>query len=65
MPQFIIRETTREIWKNVHIVEAETQEEALRLYYNGDYYTRHREYYDTVDSEAEIKENLETVKKKA
>ena len=56
MPRFIIRETTREIWRTDLVVEAESKEAAELLYIEGNYEEIGREYYDTVDSEYRIEE---------
>lgn len=54
MAKFIITETSREIWKTILEVEAETMEEAELRYIEGNYEEIDREYYDTVDSEYKI-----------
>jgi hypothetical protein len=59
MPKFIIRETTREIWKTDLVVEAESKEAAELLYIEGNYEEIGREYYDTLDTEFTIKEEQE------
>lgn len=56
MPKFIIRETTREIWRTDLLVEAKTKEEAELLYIEGNFEEIGREYYDTVDTEFKIEE---------
>jgi hypothetical protein len=56
MPKFIIRETNREIWKYVYSIEAETKEDAEKLYLDGNAEEAGYEYYDTVDTEYNIEE---------
>lgn len=36
MPTFVITEARREIWHYYHVVEAENEEEAEKLYWDGD-----------------------------
>lgn len=54
MAKFIITETSREIWKTILEVEAETMEEAELLYIEGNYEEVDREHHDTVVSEHRI-----------
>ena len=56
MPKYIIEETNREIWKTTFVVEAESKEEAEKLYRNGDAEEIDREYDDTVYTEFNIEE---------
>ena len=56
MPKYLIEETNREIWKTTFVVEAESKEEAEKLYRNGDAEEIDREYDDTVYTEFNIEE---------
>lgn len=51
MAKFIITETTRETWKTVYEVEAETKDEAREIFLDGNALEKERRFYDQSDSE--------------
>lgn len=58
MKEYIITDTRHEIMRYTYIIEAESEEEAMKEFYNGLHVPEDSETIDCTSSEVSINENV-------